>query len=66
MCFVIYIVFFVIIVFFRVLLVFEDGDFGEVREKFELVLGVFLFDFGVNNYNYSLWSCKEKLDFINK
>lgn len=52
--------------FFRVLLAFEDGDFEEVREKFELVLGVFLFDFGVNNYNYSLWSCKEKLDFINK
>lgn len=52
--------------FFRVLLAFEDGDFVEVREKFELVLGVFLLDFGVNNYNYSLWSCKEKLDFINK
>lgn len=52
--------------FFRVLLAFEDGDFEEVREKFELVLGVFLLDFGVNNYNYSLWSCKEKLDFINK
>lgn len=52
--------------YFRALSAFEDGDFGEVREKLELVPGASLSDLGVNNHNYSLWSCKEKLDLINK
>lgn len=51
---------------FRALSAFEDGDFEEVREKLELVPGASLSDLGVNNHNYSLWSCKEKLDLINK
>lgn len=61
-----HIAFYVITVFFRALSAFEDGDFGEVREKLELVPGASLSDLGVNNLNYSLWSCKEKLDLINK
>lgn len=52
--------------FFRALSAFEAGDFGEVREKLELVPGASLSDLSVNNHSYSLWSCKEKLDLINK
>lgn len=52
--------------YIRALSAFEAGDFGEVREKLELVPGASLSDLSVNNHSYSLWSCKEKLDLINK